>query len=166
MFRQHLSVLRQLRPKEAESVIKRLFSSDNKTSLQLLNRQPLPARNSNINNVVCCTKTPYYFQTKRFESGVAPSNMQKKILVWTKYYKSIEEVPNEISRNKMDNAMDWFRIRACTYMIIATALACIVYAISGKRARNRGESLVQERIDANRKLREEGLKEKESATTS
>lgn len=71
-----------------------------------------------------------------------PSNFDKKILVWTKKYSDVSEVPSEVSNVQMKKAKDLFRIRVNLMMIAATVVLAVVYAWSGRRAARQGDSIV------------------------
>ncbi|KAL8573580.1 hypothetical protein ACOMHN_047850 [Nucella lapillus] len=69
------------------------------------------------------------------------SDFDKKILVWTKRYPSVAEVPEEVTETKMKKAKDLFRIRVNIMMAIVTVGLCVVYVWAGKRAASRGENI-------------------------
>lgn len=66
----------------------------------------------------------------------------------------------------VEKARNRMRIRLANYMMAATLIACIFVSISGKRARDRGESVVQMNLDWHKQIKEESEKEKSSATSS
>lgn len=76
-----------------------------------------------------------------------PSNIDKRILVWTKMYPNMAGVPEEVTNAKMKKAKDMFRIRVNIIMALTTIFLCVVYIRSGKEALERGESVVQQNRD-------------------
>lgn len=82
-------------------------------------------------------------------------NLEKRFLVWTGKYKSIDEVPTFVNQHVVEKARNRMRIRIANYMIVATIIGCIAMVYSGKQAVKRGESITQENIEWHRQLREE-----------
>jgi len=72
---------------------------------------------------------------------VKPTDFQKKVLVWAKMYKTVDDVPDRVSAARMRKSRDLFRIRVNILMGLGTLLGCVLMIISGRRARDRGESL-------------------------
>lgn len=111
--------------------------------------------------------------------GAPISNLDKKILVWTKKFKTIDEIPADIrwtititqwccilpyaifhsSAQALDKARNQFRIKVCNYMIVGTIIACLVTVISGKKAQARGESVVKQNLDWHKEYNETNKKE-------
>lgn len=81
----------------------------------------------------------------------SPSLWDKRILVWTKKYPSVDQVPEHVSRETMDKARNKARIYTNLLMGAATILACIAMIISGKRAAKRGESVQKMNVDWHKK---------------
>ncbi|RZB39786.1 UPF0389 domain containing -like, partial [Asbolus verrucosus] len=88
------------------------------------------------------------------------NNLEKKFLVWTGKYKSVEEVPAYVQQNVVERARNRMRIKISNYMMALTVVGCIVMVYFGKRAAGRGESVVKENLEWHRKINEEGKKEK------
>lgn len=63
----------------------------------------------------------------------------------------------------VEKARNRMRIRIANYMMAGTLIACILISISGRRARDRGESLTQQNLDWHKQLREDAAKEKAEA---
>lgn len=82
-------------------------------------------------------------------------NLEKRFLVWTGKYKSIEEVPAYVYQAVVERARNRMRIRIANYMMLATAIGCIAMVYSGKRAAKRGESVTKDNIEWHRQLRED-----------
>lgn len=85
------------------------------------------------------------------------------MLVFAKRYKSIEEVPNFVSQEKMERVRNQVRIKIANYMMIATAIGCIVMVISGKKAQERGESVAKMNLDWHKEYNEKARAEDEAA---
>ncbi|XP_041353942.1 UPF0389 protein CG9231-like [Gigantopelta aegis] len=84
-----------------------------------------------------------------------PTDFDKRMLVWSKIYKTTEEVPDSISFTKMSKAKDYFRVRFAAIMSVATFVASIGYIISGKRAVQRGESVSRMNLEWQQRNRDE-----------
>uniref|UniRef100_A0A2M4AU23 Putative conserved plasma membrane protein n=1 Tax=Anopheles triannulatus TaxID=58253 RepID=A0A2M4AU23_9DIPT len=93
----------------------------------------------------------------------APNNLEKRMLVFTKRYKSIDEVPNFVSQEKMERVRNQVRIKVANYMMIATAIGCIIMVISGKKAQERGESVSQMNLDWHKEYNEKARAEYEAS---
>ncbi|KAJ8951837.1 hypothetical protein NQ318_019812 [Aromia moschata] len=79
-------------------------------------------------------------------TGHRVNNLEKKFLVWTGKYKSVDEVPNYVSQAVVERARNRMRIRIANYMMLATAIGCIAMVYSGKQAAKRGESVQQQNL--------------------
>ncbi|XP_050075754.1 UPF0389 protein CG9231 [Anopheles maculipalpis] len=93
----------------------------------------------------------------------SPNALEKRMLVFAKRYKSIEEVPNFVSQEKMERVRNQVRIKIANYMMIATAIGCIVMVISGKKAQERGESVAKMNLDWHKEYNEKARAEDEAA---
>uniref|UniRef100_A0A182SIR1 Uncharacterized protein n=1 Tax=Anopheles maculatus TaxID=74869 RepID=A0A182SIR1_9DIPT len=92
-----------------------------------------------------------------------PNALEKRMLVFTKRYKSIEEVPKFVSQEKMERVRNQVRIKIANYMMIATAIGCIVMVISGKKAQERGESVAKMNLDWHKEYNEKARAEDEAS---
>ncbi|XP_051711360.1 protein FAM162B isoform X2 [Oryctolagus cuniculus] len=63
-----------------------------------------------------------------------PSQFDKKILLWTGRFKSMEEIPTEVPPEMIDAARNKARVKACYIMIGLTIIACFAVIASAKRA--------------------------------
>jgi len=72
------------------------------------------------------------------------NNLEKRFLVWTGKFKTIEEVPKYVSSEMVEKARNRMRIRVANLMMVITLVACLAVSISGKRAHDRGESIQKE----------------------
>lgn len=54
----------------------------------------------------------------------------------------------------MDRARDRFRVKACIYMMIVCIGLCIVQVLRGKKAAERGESVVKSNLEWHRQYNE------------
>ncbi|XP_022905095.1 UPF0389 protein CG9231 [Onthophagus taurus] len=89
------------------------------------------------------------------------NNFEKKMLVWTKKFKTVEEVPNLLPSEMVDKARNRIRIRVANYMMAATLIACVVVAFSGRRLRDQGDSLTKRNLEWHAKMNEEFKKREE-----
>jgi hypothetical protein len=72
------------------------------------------------------------------ESRIRPTNFQKKVLVWSKAYNNVSEVPEFVSASKMRKSLDVFRGKL-TLSISAAGLVLMFVAVSfieGDRSRS------------------------------
>jgi len=83
------------------------------------------------------------------------NSIDKRCLVWTKKYKSIDEVPAMVSTDVVERARNRVRIRLANIMMALTLVGCLFMAFSGKRGRERGESVHQMNIDFHKNYRME-----------
>ncbi|XP_055373468.1 UPF0389 protein CG9231 isoform X1 [Condylostylus longicornis] len=92
-----------------------------------------------------------------------PTNLEKRFLVWTKKYKSVDEVPSHVSVETMERCRNRMRIKVANIMMVLTAVGCIVMVISGKNAMGRGESVTKQNLDWHKKYNEDKAKEEAAA---
>uniref|UniRef100_A0A1L8DUS6 Protein with signal anchor n=1 Tax=Nyssomyia neivai TaxID=330878 RepID=A0A1L8DUS6_9DIPT len=98
-----------------------------------------------------------------------PDNFERRLLVWAKKYKSIEDVPNYVSREEMEKSRSKARIRISNYMIVATLVGCIIMGkflplvYSGKQAAERGDTVSKINRDWHENLKEQKKKEDQAA---
>jgi hypothetical protein len=86
------------------------------------------------------------------------NNLEKRFLVWTGKYKSVDEVPNFVQQNVVERARNRMRIRIANYMMAATAVGCLVMVYLGKKAAQRGESVSKQNIEWHRQFNEAAAK--------
>ncbi|XP_005551720.3 protein FAM162B isoform X1 [Macaca fascicularis] len=84
-----------------------------------------------------------------------PSQFDKKILLWTGRFKSMEEIPPRIPPEMIVTARNKARVKACYIMIGLTIIACFAVIGSAKRAVERHESLTSWNLAKKAKWREE-----------
>ncbi|XP_037700373.1 protein FAM162B isoform X3 [Choloepus didactylus] len=84
-----------------------------------------------------------------------PSQFDKKILLWTGRFKSMEEIPPRVPPEMIDAARNKARVKACYIMIGLTIIACFAVIASAKRAVERHESLTSWNLAKKAKWREE-----------
>ncbi|XP_055911878.1 UPF0389 protein CG9231 [Eupeodes corollae] len=77
----------------------------------------------------------------------SPDNWERRFLVWTGKYKSVEEVPSHVSFDEMERCRNRIRIRLANIMMGLTIIGCIVMIYSGKQAAKRGESVAKMNLD-------------------
>ncbi|KAJ6641118.1 UPF0389 protein [Pseudolycoriella hygida] len=87
-----------------------------------------------------------------------PDNLEKKFLVWTGKYKSVEEVPEYVSPQVMERTRNKIRIKVANIMVCLTILGCIGAIYSGKKAAESGESVEKMNLDWHKKYNEDAAK--------
>ncbi|XP_038077962.1 protein FAM162A-like [Patiria miniata] len=70
-----------------------------------------------------------------------PSNMERKVFVWTGKYKTVDEVPKLVSEAALMSAKTKFRIYINLLMGAATLLAAVAMIIIGRSRAKKGESV-------------------------
>ncbi|XP_038222970.1 UPF0389 protein CG9231 [Zerene cesonia] len=93
-------------------------------------------------------------------SRYRPSEFQKFLLVWTKKYKSKNEIPKFVTSELIDRSRSEARIKISNILMALTALASAFAIWSGKNAAKRGESVHQMNLDWHKQYQEE-FKKKE-----
>lgn len=63
----------------------------------------------------------------------------------------------------MEKARNKARIRLANYMMVATLIACVFMAISGKRALERGDTVHKANIEWHKRVKEDDLRKKKEA---
>uniref|UniRef100_A0A2C9KFS8 Uncharacterized protein n=1 Tax=Biomphalaria glabrata TaxID=6526 RepID=A0A2C9KFS8_BIOGL len=66
-----------------------------------------------------------------------PTPFQQRMLVWEKFYPSLDKVPDRVSKGQMKKAMDKFRVRCSLYMIALTLISAAIMATIGRMERDR-----------------------------
>ncbi|XP_012888235.1 PREDICTED: protein FAM162B [Dipodomys ordii] len=84
-----------------------------------------------------------------------PSQFDKKILLWTGRFRSVQDIPPRVPPEMIDAARNKARVKACYIMIGLTIVACFAVIISAKRAAGRHESLTSWNLAKKAKWREE-----------
>ncbi|XP_076868785.1 protein FAM162B [Brachyhypopomus gauderio] len=78
---------------------------------------------------------PAHTQQHAFKlPGFRPSNMDKKFLIWSGRFKTVEEIPEFVSYETIDKARNKMRVRACYVMIGVTLIGCVAMIFLGKEA--------------------------------
>lgn len=95
--------------------------------------------------------------------GYRPSNLDRKILVWSGRFKTADQIPELVSFEMIDAARNKVRVKACYVMMAATIGACFLMVYLGKRAAGRNESLTGQNMEKKARWREELQREKEAA---
>ncbi|XP_051020176.1 protein FAM162B [Acomys russatus] len=91
----------------------------------------------------------------RIPTQYKPSQFDKKILLWTGYFKSIEEIPRLLPPETIAAARNKARVKTCYIMMGLTIIACFAVIVSAKRAVERHESLTSWNLAKKAKWREE-----------
>ncbi|KAM9436469.1 protein FAM162B [Clarias gariepinus] len=93
--------------------------------------------------------------------GYSPSEMDKRMLVWSGRFKSKEQIPQFVSFEMIDAARNRVRVKACYVMIVLTLAGCVWMIVLGKRAAGRHDSLITRNMERKARLREEAQKDLE-----
>lgn len=83
------------------------------------------------------------------------NNLERKFLVWTGKFKTIQEVPDFVSQSTMERCRNMMRIKIANYMMVATALGCIAMVYIGKEAAKRGDSITKRNLEWHTKMEAE-----------
>ncbi|CAN9506291.1 unnamed protein product [Ophioblennius macclurei] len=95
--------------------------------------------------------------------GYRPSDLDKKILIWTGRFKTVDQIPDTVSFEMIDSARNKIRVKAAYMMMALTIGACLVTVFFGKRAARRNESLTSHNMEKKARWREEVQRERELA---
>ncbi|XP_039982439.1 protein FAM162B [Xiphias gladius] len=87
--------------------------------------------------------------------GSRPSELDKKILIWSGRFKTADQIPELVSYEMIDAARNKIRVKACYMMMAVTIGACLVMVVLGKRAAGRNESLTAQNMERKARWREE-----------
>ncbi|XP_077626998.1 protein FAM162B, partial [Crocuta crocuta] len=98
---------------------------------------------------------PQAGKVHRVPAEYKPSQLDKKILLWTGRFKTMEDIPSRIPPEMIDAARNKARVKACYIMIGLTIIACFAVIASAKRAAERHESLTSWNLAKKAKWREE-----------
>ncbi|XP_015179037.1 PREDICTED: UPF0389 protein CG9231 [Polistes dominula] len=85
----------------------------------------------------------------------APTNLDKRMLVWVKRYPSMAEIPSQVTLDCMLQARSKVRVRICNIMIVITLIGFLIAAVSGKKEVASGNTLFKIDQDWQKNLREE-----------
>ncbi|XP_071769878.1 protein FAM162B isoform X2 [Centroberyx gerrardi] len=95
--------------------------------------------------------------------GYRPSEMDKRILLWSGRFKTTDQIPELVSFEMLDAARNRVRVKACYGMMVTTIVACLVMVFLGKRAAGRHESLTGQNMEKKARWKEELQREREAA---
>ncbi|XP_041823516.1 protein FAM162B [Melanotaenia boesemani] len=98
--------------------------------------------------------------------GYRPTEMDKKIFIWSGRFKSVDQIPEVVSFEMIDAARNKLRVKAAYFMMAATIGACLLMVILGKRAAGRHESLTSHNMEKKARWREELQRDKDTVTVS
>ncbi|KAI5644457.1 hypothetical protein NE865_03564 [Phthorimaea operculella] len=96
---------------------------------------------------------------ERMSPRYRPSEFQKFILVWTKKFKTKEEIPTFVSPDLIERSRSEARIKIANVMMLMTALASLGAVFLGKAAAKRGESVHQMNKDWHKQYQDTYAKE-------
>ncbi|XP_063698109.1 uncharacterized protein LOC134829048 [Culicoides brevitarsis] len=90
---------------------------------------------------------------------VKPSEFEKKMMVFARKYKTVEEIPEKLHPDVIELARNRARIRFANYLIVIILMGCCVSVFSGKRSAELGDTVhkanVDFHIDYNKKAKSE-----------
>ncbi|XP_055845463.1 UPF0389 protein CG9231 [Episyrphus balteatus] len=92
-----------------------------------------------------------------------PDKLERRFLVWTGKYKSLEEVPGHVSFDEMERCRNRIRIRLANIMMALTVVGCIIMIISGKQAAKRGESVAKMNLDWHKEYNKQAAAKEEGS---
>ncbi|XP_059182960.1 protein FAM162B [Centropristis striata] len=95
--------------------------------------------------------------------GYKPSNLDRKILIWSGRFKTPDQIPEFVSFEMIDAARNKVRVKVCYIMIAVTMGACLLMVVLGKRAAHNNESLTSMNMAKKAKWREEVERDKGAA---
>ncbi|XP_077296129.1 UPF0389 protein GA21628 isoform X2 [Arctopsyche grandis] len=81
-----------------------------------------------------------------------PGTMDKRYLIWSGRFKSMEDIPEHVTVDAMQKAKTKVRIRICNILIVVGLLGSIIMIITGKRAAGRGESVAKMNMDWHKEI--------------
>ncbi|KAG4076701.1 hypothetical protein HA402_001988 [Bradysia odoriphaga] len=87
-----------------------------------------------------------------------PDNLERRFLVWTGRYKTIDDVPEYVNQQTMERTRNQVRIKGANIMILLTIMGCIYAVYSGKKAAEQGESVEKLNLDWHTKYNESKTK--------
>ncbi|CAH1724418.1 UPF0389 protein CG9231 [Aphis gossypii] len=82
------------------------------------------------------------------------TNTRKILCVWAKRYPSLKDVPDHVTPEVWNKVRSIVRIKVANYTMFFIILGCIAMIITGKRARDRGETIMQRNLDWHQKYSE------------
>ncbi|XP_057665390.1 UPF0389 protein CG9231 [Diorhabda carinulata] len=95
---------------------------------------------------------------QNLESSHKVNNLERKFLVWTGKYKNVQEVPAFVSQSTMERCRNRMRIKIANYMMLATAIGCILMVYMGKKDAKKGITLSQQNREWHAQIKEEAEK--------
>ncbi|KAJ2952111.1 hypothetical protein O0L34_g4381 [Tuta absoluta] len=108
------------------------------------------------------TTPPSSSGAERMTPRYRPSEFQKFILVWTKKFKTKDEIPTFVSPDLIERSRSEARIKIANVMMLLTALASLGAVFLGKAAAKRGESVHQMNLDWHQQYRDNYEKQDEA----
>lgn len=71
------------------------------------------------------------------------NDFERKLLVMFKKYKTKEEIPTFVNQDVVEKVRNKFRIRAANIMMLLTLIGCGFMIASGKKAQEKGDSVLK-----------------------
>ncbi|XP_064594646.1 UPF0389 protein CG9231-like [Liolophura sinensis] len=115
-----------------------------------------------VRALLCKPRAPFrvYSDSTGPEMLHRPSNFDRKILVWSKTYPSLGDIPEAVPHAKMKKAKDVFRIRVNIWMGVWTVIGCIVMIYWGRKSAREGNSLEKENMLWHQQINEQAKNKK------
>jgi len=83
--------------------------------------------------------------------GHKVGRFERYFLVWTKKFKTVDEVPAYVSREMMEKSRNIMRIRTNLSIMALVIVGSLIAAQMGKSAAEQGESVVKSNLDWHKK---------------
>ncbi|XP_050309608.1 UPF0389 protein CG9231 [Anthonomus grandis grandis] len=106
----------------------------------------------------------YYCEQKHLPTTHKVSVLDRRFLVWMGKYKTVDEVPEYVTRAVIDKTRNRIRIKVANYMIAATLGGCCLMMYLGKQDAKEGKSLQKQNLEWHRKINEDSKKESSVAS--
>jgi len=86
--------------------------------------------------------------------GHKVGKFERYFLVWTKKFKSLDDVPAYVSRDMMEKSRNIMRIRTNLSIMVLVIIGSIIAAQMGKHAAEKGESITKSNLEWHKKYNE------------
>lgn len=104
-------------------------------------------------NLISKTQGQKILQFSNYEGNLYKvNNFEKKCLVWTGKFKTVEEVPAYVTYTTIDRCKNRMRIKIANYMMAATLVGCLGMVYLGKQAAKKGETLQKINLDWHKEM--------------
>ncbi|KAF7271488.1 UPF0389 protein CG9231 [Rhynchophorus ferrugineus] len=104
-----------------------------------------------------------YTDLDKLQAPHKVNNWERRFLVWTGKYKTLDEVPSFVSQSVMERTRNRMRIRIANYMMLATVVGCLTMVYLGKQDAKEGKSIIKQNLEWHRKIKEEEIEKQLAA---